>query len=154
MITVVKCQIQLVAHIKRPPLPFDSSLSPIFIFHSSLPLPLFLCHQLVFSVFTLLMLVEGLRANAVNVVLRLSRCQHVFFSCSRALKPSHGQICQVWGQVPYRIQKKKSPTKKRCTTWSKWARSLPAKCKPRHIQRQLMKNSFPHSLTNERRWCI
>lgn len=118
MKTAVKCQIQLVAHIKSPPLPFYSSLCPIFIFHSSLPLPLFLCHQLVFSVFTLLMLVEGLRANAVNVsgfkALQMSAC--FFFSCSRALKPSHGQICQVWGQVPYWIQKKKSPTKERCTT--------------------------------------
>lgn len=121
MITAVKCQIQLVAHIKRPPLPFYSSLCPIFIFHSSLPLPLFLCYQLVFSVFTLLMLVEGLRANAVNVsgfkTLQMS-ARFFFFSCSRALKPSHEQICQVRRQVPYQIQKKKkkSPTKKRCTT--------------------------------------
>lgn len=114
MITAVKCQIQLVAHIKSLPLPFYSSLRPIFIFHSSLPLPLFLCHQLVFSIFTLLMLAEGLRANAVNVsgfkALQMSACLF-FFSCSRALKPSHGQICQVRGQVPYRIQKKKVPPK-------------------------------------------
>lgn len=75
----VKCQIQPLARIKLPPLTFFF-LFTFYVFYfsflsfpSSVSLP-----SAVFSVSTLLMLVEGLRANAVNVsgfkALQMSAC--------------------------------------------------------------------------------
>lgn len=106
----VKCSLWL-----RPTTHLSLSLSfsrhPFFPFHSLLfPSSVSLNCLLCLSLFTLLMLVEGLRAHAVNVsgfkALQMSACFFFFFVFQRAkTKPRLQQICQlqVQGQVcvPY-----------------------------------------------------
>lgn len=103
---VVKCQMQFVAQIY-----LQLSLSPSSSQHPSLLFPApprLLCFctiscLLCLSLFTLLMLVEGLRANTVNITgfKALQMSYYFFFFQSTITKPRLQQICQlqVQGQV-------------------------------------------------------
>lgn len=134
----VKCQIQPLARIKLPPLTFFS-LFTFYVFYfsflsfpSSVSLP-----SAVFSVSTLLMLVEGLRANAVNVsgfkALQMSACFiylsiSLFFFSKKALKTEPGTNLSGLGTGSIMDATTSPPAPKRKTTvhWldaSKWASS-------------------------------
>lgn len=113
------------------------------------------------SFFTLLMLVEGLRANAVIVSgFKAPQMPACFFFQSTETKPRLQQICQlqVWGQVcvPHFPRPQTCCSfATLCMTQSLEGHFLQVKFKSLHLQWGVMKkNSFLHSLTNERRWCI
>lgn len=138
----VKCQIQPLARIELPPLTFFSPLFTFYVFYfsflsfpSSVSLP-----SAVFSVSTLLMLVESLRANAVNVsgfkALQMSACFiylsislfFFFFFPKKALKTEPGtNLSGLWtGSIMDATTSPPAPKRKTTVHWldaSKWASS-------------------------------